>query len=152
MPKRPAPSANPPSRARPGLDFVAPRSDAIATVHVTCSYSRYRLGEIVIETSYRLSNSRTETDPRRRIYLDRQPAPVIRHLWDTLFEEVYLAQQCQARAVIIKLAPETMPIPWDDRVHTIATIVAHELGVVVAGTGVWRAKLAQQEGSSEKAE
>ena len=140
MPRKRIPTPDQRLRPRPGLDHAAQRRDAVATVHVTCSHSRYALGEIVVQTTYRLRDDRTETDRPHRIYLNLQPTPVIRALWEVIFEEAFQAQLYQAQAITIHLAPETVPPPWDQRVYTLVEIVAAELRVVVRGTAMWKSQ------------
>jgi len=119
------------------------REGAAATVVITCSRSRYALGEVVVQTTYRLADGAVGTagttgavdvDDSHRVYLGNPTGPVIEEIWELLFDEAARAQQFKPSSISIRLIPKEFTTCWEIRLRTIAQITARELKVVVKGT------------------
>lgn len=110
------------------------RRDAVAIIRVSCARGRYQASEVVIGTTYRYRYGDPEIGRTHRVYLGNATGPVIRELWNRIFDTVAEAQQFEPRLVLLRLALEDMPRPWSFRVRAIAEIVGYELGVLVQGT------------------
>jgi len=108
------------------------RRGAIATVHLSISHSRYRCGEAVIETTYRLPDGNSDRDSTSRINLGNTRRDVITQLWDRLFDMVLVARQYDVAQIIINFQRETLD-KWDNDFLIAVFIVAHELQVPVSG-------------------
>ena len=117
-------------------DIWTRRVGAGATVAISCSRSRYALGEVVVQTTYRLTDGTGAVDvgDSRRVYLGNPTGRVIEEIWELLFDETARAQQFNPSSVSIRLSPEGFPTYWEIRLRTIAQIAARELEVVVKGT------------------
>lgn len=124
-------------------DIWTRREGTDATVTISCSRSRYALGEVVVQTTYRLDDGTggtagaavtVDVDDSRRVYLGNPTGRVIEGIWELLFDETARAQQFNPSSVSIRLTPEGFPTYWEVRLRTIAQIAARELKVVVKGT------------------
>ena len=119
------------------------REGAVATVAISCSRSRYALGEVVVQTTYRLvggaagtsgANRAVDIGDSHRVYLGNPTGRVIEDIWELLFDETARAQQFNPTSISIRLTPEEFTICWEIRLRTIAQITSRELDVVVKGT------------------
>jgi len=112
------------------------REGTVATVAISCSYSRYVLGEVVVQTTYRRigSTGADDVDGSHRVYLGNPTGRVIERIWELLFDETAQAQQFNPSSISIHLAPKEFTTCWEIRLRTIAQITARELKVVVKGT------------------
>ncbi len=139
------PGASPvrtPTAPRSGFhrtDIWTRREGTDATVAISCSRSRYALGEVVVQTTYRLADGTgadgaVDVDDSRRVYLGNPTGRVIEDIWELLFDETARAQQFDPSSVSIHLTPEGFITCWEIRLRTIAQITARELKVVVKGT------------------
>ena len=104
------------------------REGTVATVAISCSRSRYALGEVVVQTTYR------SVDDSHRVYLGNPTGRVIEGIWELLFDETARAQQFNPSSISIHLTPKEFTTCWEIRLRTIAQITAWELKVVVKGT------------------
>ncbi len=111
------------------------RRGSVATVHLRISHSRYRYGEAVIETTYRLPDGSSDRDSTSRIFLGNARRDVITQLWDRLFDMVLVARQFDVAQIIINFQRETLD-EWDQDFLIAVFIVAHELQVPVSGVFV----------------
>ena len=121
-------------------DIWTRREGTDATVAISCSRSRYALGEVVVQTTYRLADGTggadgaVDVDNSRRVYLGNPTGRVIEDIWELLFDETARAQQFDPSSVSIRLSPKEFTSCWAIRLRTIAQITSRELGVVVKGT------------------
>lgn len=125
------------STSRSGLrrqDIWTRREGAITTIAVAYNRGRFPLGEILVQTTYRLTDGTRDVDDSHRVYLANPTSDVIEAVWDSLFDEVVLAQQFNPSSTSIRLSLEAFPSHWAIRLRTIAQIIAYELGVIVKGT------------------
>jgi hypothetical protein len=119
------------------------REGTVATVAISCSRSRYALGEVVVQTTYRSATGTSGTGgaagavdvgDSHRVYLGNPTGRVIEGIWELLFDETARAQQFNPSSISIHLAPKEFTTCWEIRLRTIAQITARELKVVVKGT------------------
>jgi hypothetical protein len=108
--------------------------DADAMITVSFSKSRWRRGEFVIVSTYRLPDGAVEVGDNRRVYLDHAVGPTVRELWAVLFEEAAGARQHNPRTLAIKLEFEGLPALWKARLRAVAEVAASEVHAVVRGT------------------
>ncbi|MCJ7551604.1 MAG: hypothetical protein MUQ30_18180, partial [Anaerolineae bacterium] len=73
-------------------DVWTRRVGAGATVAISCSRSRYALGEVVVQTTYRLTDvhgagggGAVDVGDSRRVYLGNPTGRVIEEIWELLF-------------------------------------------------------------------
>jgi hypothetical protein len=111
---------------------TACRQGAAATVRVSCSYSRYRRGEFVVETFYHLADGTHEEDPRHRLTKGDPDSPVLEALWDLLFEVMMVVKQQRVRSVRLDLDVDGLDPIWCRRLAALACLLARELGAEVA--------------------
>ena len=116
------------------------REGTVATVAISCSRSRYALGEVVVQTTYRPAtgtggaSGAVDVDDSHRVYLGNPTGRVIEGIWELLFDETARAQQFNPSSISIHLAPKEFTTCWEIRLRTIAQITARELKVVAKGT------------------
>ncbi|MCD6286066.1 MAG: hypothetical protein J7M39_09165 [Anaerolineae bacterium] len=113
------------------------REGTVATVAISCSRSRYALGEVVVQTTYRSvagTGGADDVDDSHRVYLGNPTGRVIEEIWELLFDETARAQQFHPSSISIRLTPKEFTTCWEIRLRTIAQITAWELKVVVKGT------------------
>ena len=108
------------------------RRGASVVIHLRISHSRYRHGEAVIETTYRLPDGRVDNAPSSRIFLGNVRSKVIIEIWDKLFDAVLAARQYEVTDIIINLHQHTAG-EWYKEFVATCTIVAYELKVLVSG-------------------
>jgi len=138
-PPRGSPEHTPTTAPRSGFhraNIWTRREGSAATVAISCSRSRYALGEIVVQTTYRLAAGTGAVDvgDSHRVYLGNPTGRVIEEVWELLFDETARAQQFNPGSISIRLTPKEFTTCWETRLRTIAQITARELKVVVKGT------------------
>ena len=107
------------------------RRGAAVTIHLRASHSRYRNGEVVIQTIYTLPDGRMDKSHSSRIYLGGAKPRVITELWDKLFDAVLIARQYDVSDVKINFHRGSLG-EWDQEFYTACTIVAYELNLPVS--------------------
>jgi len=109
------------------------REGSTATITISCSHSRYPLGEIVVQTVYLLTDGTRDADRSHRVYLGKPTERVIDDYWDLLFDEATRAQQFSRRTVSIQFKSEGFPDLWTARLRAVAQVTGRELKVVLRG-------------------
>lgn len=104
------------------------RRGAVALIQLCISDRRYRHGEIVITTCYRLIAGVEDTAPSSRIYLGKTWGEVITELWDKLFDAVLITRQYDVTNIVMKYDRVNVG-EWAQEFLTACTLVAHELRI-----------------------
>ncbi len=107
--------------------------DADARVTVSCSHSRFPRGDFLIVVTYRMPDGCVEVGDTRRVYIDYAVGPVLRDLWNALFDAAAEARQHSPRTLAIQLEPEGLSALWQARLHAVAVVAASEVRAVVRG-------------------
>lgn len=99
-------------------------------VAVGVTRERYARGEIVVRAMYHYPDGATREGESHRVALGPGARRAVPRIWDMLFDEVLRVQDERPRSVTVRLDTSDMN-GWQERIVTVARLVAHELQVPV---------------------
>lgn len=104
--------------------------EAEVVVAVEVTRDRYMRGELVVRAKYRYPDGSTREGDSHRVALGPGARRAVPRIWDMLFDEVLRVQDERPRSVTVSLDTSDMN-GWQERIVTVARLVAHELRVPV---------------------